>query len=400
MSQLAQFVVDGVRTPCAPQIIHSGTPTTIASGSRYHAFPVAMRLPDGRVLAAWVDYENHYGGSSPAARYAISTNATGTTWGAPQHLHSEAGHLWAPSGIARLGNRLAIMLNRNSPRRGYVIITTNPASWPAPNLAREIDWGQERYPAALTWIDDGTTDGLMLATGYGLTLGIRVAASRDAGITWTPHAQLDHLTGFTECHITQTARGDLLMLARVDSGPLKDTIQALRSTDEGATWTDPVTVIMGASGHPMTTLLSDGRLVVTLRDKLRQQTGGVVVSGGWSLGWSDDHGATWQVTPVLDERMMYGQVTENPTNGSLLLVGSTETASDRAHVWARPIHELLPTVPGMPIPLVRDEGDGHWSTPFPATIGPDGIHEIHGPTLTPIGRTGLHRATWPRERTH
>lgn len=340
---IQQLVIQNQRADCPPAIIHSGTRRLISTGARYNAFPVATTLADGRVLVAYADFEDHYGGANPVARYSIG-NAAGTSWGAPGVMHQAADARWSPSGIARRGNTLVALMRRDRTTAptysGWAVRTTSPTSWPTP--ATQVTWGEPAMvPSHLSWVEDGSSQGLLLATAYWGLTGVKVDGSSDGGVTWHRRSHpMPGNAGWSESTIVQTARGDLLMLVRKDAGVNADTIHALWSSDWGMSWSKPLPVIPRASGMPTMTLLPDGRIVAVIRD--------VGVRRPYephSLAWSSDHGATWNVTPLNDEWMMYGQVVVR-SNRELLMVGASQVRgiSTRSDVWARPIHTLTPTL--------------------------------------------------------
>lgn len=345
------LLVDGVRATCPPAIIASGTATVLPNpGPRYLAFPIATTLADGRVIVAYQDNQNHFGGSGSAGKLVIG-NTSGTSFGAPITLVNEADpdtYWWAPVGIARRGSTVAILQNVNNPRRGFIQTTTNPATWPAP---REISWGQSgtiwTMACHLAWVEaPGHAQGIMLATAYtGASSdprdGVLVAASLDSGATWQRWGKIAETTdGFNEATICRTAAGDLLALIRKGSGFHAGVVHAARSSDHGQTWSAPQPAIWADAGMPTCTLLPDGRLVVTVRDL----AGPAYES--WSLAFSDDDGHTWTVAPVTADWMMYGQVVVL-NSGSLLLVGGSQdrTSSTRSDVWTRPLQLLSPMRP-------------------------------------------------------
>lgn len=339
-----QTVLDGQRIPSAPVIIASGHEARLPNDwNRYFAFPLIARISDGRLVLVWQDNQNHFGGAGSGGRVAIG-NAAGTTFGTSQILVPEPDSdtkWWAPVGIAVRGSRIAVLQTVNQPnRQGWFQSTTNPNSWPAPTVRIQWPIHASAMPCHLAWIEDGSTNGRLLATAYWGSTGVQIMSSTDNGATWSLWSTAaPGNAGWSESTITRTARGDLLMLQRKDAGVNADTIHARWSVNNGQTWSPAVPVIPAASGMPTCTLLPDGRLVATIRD---------LAGPGYqshSLAWSSDHGATWTVTPVASEWMMYGQVVVRQ-DGTPLLAGGSQVrgSSTLAHVWTRAIRELVPVL--------------------------------------------------------
>lgn len=308
-------------------LIESGLGTTIAD-SAYDAFPDAQILQSGRIVVAWSHYDTHYG---PGHTLAAHSDDNGLTWSPPVRLMPDGGDHVGAAGLAHRGNRVIALLTTPGPRTAWVQRSDDGGVTWSPQV--KIEWGivTECFPSDIIWLDNGTPDGLILATGYS-GAGAIVAASTDAGQTWAHQGVIKPYTvtgAATETGICQDTNGDLLGLIRNNA---TRTIEMVRSTDDGATWTTATTVLTNMSGLPRITLMPDGSILATLRqapDNARRNR--------WMMGVSIDNGATWTATPVIPgEYMMYGRYL-NLDDGTALLVGASEhhTPETRSRTWVR-----------------------------------------------------------------
>ena len=314
------------------------------TANRYEAFPVAIpSASGGSILTVYQDNENHYGGTTSVS-YFRQVVRSGLNWvpqGRVRLVPASLTNRWSAIGIVRRGNRVAVLTLRDGPRRGYIQVTQNLASWPTPT---QIDYGNAAttwtFPCHLAWVEDGSANGLMLATAYGGGSGgpegVMISASHDNGATWarwsTPSPKDE---GWSETTICQLLSGELLMMQRKDTGPDMDVLHIRRSTDYGKTWSPPVPVIRQASGMPNMTVLDSGVVIATVRDLAGP------ARESWSLGVSHDQGQTWQKIPVSAEWMMYGSVVQLDDR-SLVLVGSSQRRDSNinASVWAKPLRVI------------------------------------------------------------
>ena len=290
------------------------------------------------IVVAYQDNEDHYGGPT-SAPYIVSAPASSLSFGSRTRLvpSSEAG-IWAPVGLASRGSRYAVLLTATDPRRGFISVSTSLTSW---TTRTEISWGHSGtwiMPCHLAWIEDGSSNGLLLATAYTGTSaatanGVLIAASHDNGATWERWARAGAgNAGWTESTICQLPSGTLLMLQRKDTGVNAATIHARWSSDYGKTWTAAIPVMPRASGMPTPTVLTSGAVVATVRDLAGP------AHESWSLIVSHDGGQIWSKWPVSADWMMYGEIVQR-NDGTLVLVGAHQhrDSTVRADTWARPL---------------------------------------------------------------
>lgn len=313
-------------------------PTTRVSSGRYDAFPRVAKLSDGTILACWSSQTDHYQKGGPSYGLMMHSLDGGASWSKPRRYASTA---QTPTAIAVFGGRAAMLL-RGSGKAWISVSDTPKAGWPAPREITKAQWGTTSWVFAsdLIWVDDGSKDGLLLATCYSGD-GLHVTASADGGVTWKARpqpfpARFASNVGPAEPCLSLTADGRLLMLIRWDRRFIGATVAdgdiwACWSSDMGKSWTAPVMVIPHMTGQPAVTLMPDGSLLATLRDAALD---GSVDS--WVLGESRDHGLSWTTSDISHGRMMYGSVV--PLSGDAgLLVSSDETALTTAIIWTMPL---------------------------------------------------------------
>lgn len=305
--------------------VADGSRRMVADTGRYEAFPDATVLPSGRIVVAWCSYESHYGPGHGKAAYS---DDGGRSWSTPQQLVSGVTHMGAV-GVASLGNRVAVLhMSLDTPSRsGWIQLSSNGGqTFGAPV---EITGWQNTgwvFVSDLLWVDDATADGLMLVTAYGPD-GVTLMASTDAGASWTRRATVIKRSVWqdtTETNMLLLPDGDILMLLRNDTTV---NIEMLRSTDMGVTWSTPTVVFRQVSGLPRMTLMPDGTILATLRDRSSS-------ANWWAMGSTTDEGQTWRYTQIDPGRMMYGRFLAMP-DGTGRLVGATDdrNAYGASRIW-------------------------------------------------------------------
>lgn len=315
--------------------------STIASG-RYEAFPSAVRLDSGRVVAMWSSQVDHYVGD---ATRVVWSDDEGVTWSAPVTMPAVPDGTPGAVALAARGSRLVALLSRGPDIAAFATWSDDGgATWSAPVRVTPTDtW---YFPSGLAWVEDGSASGVLLATTYN-DAGVRVYHSLDRGVTWALRSQMTSApwsSAENETRILQLPEGVLLAASRVD-GPsgtpeVDQRIVMRRSTDYGMSWGSPSTAVRTASGLPTMTRMADGSILMTIR-----RTSADTLPWSWGLALSDDDGWSWRTIPVSDEMMMYGQVVQLGDQESGLLVGADQPRGQTAlaDVWSRrlswnPIH--------------------------------------------------------------
>ena len=367
----------------------------LADSALYEAFPVAATNSAGLTVAAWGRGVDHY--SQSEGRMARMLPGS-TVWTAPV-AH---GGGWRPVSLATSGDRFALLEMESGPYRGRVSTSTDGVTWSEPV---SVTWagGLWAFPCDLCWVDDGTPDGLLLATAYG-GAGTTISASTDAGATWGPWAALplhDFAGGgpgsgsWNEASLVQTVDDRLLMLIRHEPAP-GPRIAQLVSDDQGLTWSLTPQQIPGALSQPNVTRLDDGTLILLYRDKTRNDA--------HSVAQSSDNGATWITTAMGDGWNMYGQFAPRPDGRAVVVAGTQERGNPRnADIeWGWFSHETAVGVSGW-APSVEPAIDLTFAE-IPAGTATLRLERVVDGVVTPVrgasgllvaGTTGTHLDTEP-----
>lgn len=302
----------------------------LIDGSDYAAFPYATRLPDGTIAVLYSDQKSHFTPGTP--RLLISSGGTWAQQPQPDTVTNPpgSGAYTMAAGLASIGSTIYALMRPASTADPVICKQFYGGSWNATTIVR---FATAVIPCSLTAL--GTR---MIAVGYS-GAGIQLSESLDAGEVWSPLATLSAYRmqdGYTEASVTACADGRLLLLIRSEKGPH---LIGLWSTDGGRTWGEPWATLTGALMLPQPTLLSDGSLVMPIRETI---SGDVWAdrSSTWAWAWSTDHGRTWQrYAPGWPGKMMYGKFLEDAP-GRLTLIGSTQPQhkiTTDADLWSRTI---------------------------------------------------------------
>ena len=256
------------------------TEVTYSNDASYQEFAAISTIGD----RMWMVGTNAtLGGSTPRECWTAYSDDSGVTWQSPNPALVRPGHATKTYNIPRPGSHFTTCVNTG------IYEADNG------DLVDVIYWNdtaQTRYIAGM----------------------IR---STDNGVTWTVSATIADM-GSLGTQLQFEEPGCLrfpntathLCLLRVDNGPnpsIADPntgdIMMTRSTDDGATWSAPVTVFQGR-GTPAILRLDDGTLIATTRS--RGQTSGSVTTGFRGvMYYSQDSGTTWS----------YGGEFQNPIDG-------------------------------------------------------------------------------------
>lgn len=157
-----------------------------------------------------------------------------------------------------------------------------------------------------------------IGSGIGMDTDILVARSTDNGMTWTDPAPLNNNagtdTGFDgDPHIVTDGHGNWLAVwvsaePNIGGGIGMDgDIVAARSTDNGATWTDPAPVNSTAAGDTggdfdaRVATDGQGNVVVVWTSQEPNISGGIGMDEDILVARSTDNGATWTDAAVLND---------------------------------------------------------------------------------------------------
>ena len=296
----------------------------------YNAFVSAAVDGNGRAMIGYGKYDDHFGGGTGLT---IRTRAAGQSgWTAATNIpRPDPGSTsYGTTGITSLpGNSFGVMIHHSAPYRMYFTKTTNGTSWSAPVLIAE------RYGSSVKWFDDGSANGVLLATSYWGD-GITVYASTDMGVSWSIRSLIPQMSGtgnpLNESSIVQIEGDNLLMIIRYspDSETTNKFMMA-RSVDMGATWSAPVEIANEISGQPRLTRLPNGDIVTTCRNM-----SAYTQRKGWGVLTSKDNGVTWVADyGFRDGMQVYGEIGVD-NRGGVTLYGATQVHANRSDVWETP----------------------------------------------------------------
>ena len=288
------------RTNNAPQVIahsvvYQHPSTDPYARDNFHGFnhaPSIVSLPDGRLLAAW--FSGPFEASVDQDIFAAISADDGRTWGKAFVLQdfphtSDFDPAFIADGKRTLFFFSAGRENRYPPLRNEKE-TVGVASFKT--YMRASDDSGRTWSAA-TPIGDRMycrSNGIRLSSGelllpmYQIPSRASVLKSTDNGQTWRQFGSITTTAGAGEPSLVELSSGAVLMVLRTSDGFLWET----RSTDKGETWSTPVrTDIHAAETSHNVFRLRDGRIVLTLNESAPNVRTPLV------MRVSRDDGATW-----------------------------------------------------------------------------------------------------------
>ncbi|MDO5501525.1 MAG: sialidase family protein, partial [Propionibacteriaceae bacterium] len=326
--------------------VRDGAERVLADTDKYLTFPGVTRLASGRLVAMWSAQDDHY---TMDVAHVVHSDDEGKTWSEPVVPVDHATYARGAVAVASLGNRAALLLLHNDPpgRRGWVYVSSDPGSWSGVT-ARQVDYGQGAgqwvFPAGLTWIADGSSNGLMIATAYG-SQGCALVRSTDAGVSWSAPSIVapPFEDGYSEPWVTHLGGDEMLLFVRYEKAGAVPGIFSARSTDKGLTWSPLRRVLSRVASLPSATMLPNGVLVMPVRDMTEDDS-----PQSFSLAESRDRGQSWTMRPFSDDWMMYGQVVPLADGERALLIGAHQdrTSSTNADVFVQDLRWPVKMTPG------------------------------------------------------
>lgn len=267
-----------------------------------------VQLADGRLLLAWSDfYAGEMPDHAPACISAMISKDLGRTWGKKFTLQENVGlqNVMSAS-LLRLasGDLLFFYLRKNADDDLQVFVrrsTDEAESWDEPlmvssgsgyfvmNNARVVQLSSGRLLAPCAW-----NPGTWRETGAGrVAVGV-VYYSDDDGRTWQASASRVKLGGMgcQEPGVVELGDGRVLMIIRNSLG----TIHKSYSPDGGETWSEPVSMGIGAPVAPstITKIASTGDLLLIWNDCFRDGPDAEAVRRPLTAAISRDDGETWE----------------------------------------------------------------------------------------------------------
>ena len=272
---------------------------TIIADGNYNAFPGVARLPDGRLVAVWWAGTAH---ATPGGVWKYSVSADqGRTWSSATTIDTSSAPIGALD-VEVLALRNGTLLLTGTEYFGSTSTYRTVTKAGIVDNNGVITWSADRVVSGSTFTSSvGITatgkalelpDGGILLPIYGKNTGdaymsVAVLRSTDGGVTWGSQvtiASTPSTKDYTEAGIARFPNGRLVAIMRHDQD-LRGYDES-HSTDNGATWSAPTTVInLGAQpGKPALAVLGSGSLFMFTR-----------IGGGNNTAYatSYDYGVTW-----------------------------------------------------------------------------------------------------------
>ena len=253
--------------------------TNAASDSGVDYAPEVTTDGGGNWLAVWYSRENLGGIGTDADILVARSTDNGASWSAPAALNSNAGSDsgwdWDPQVTTDDGgNWVAIWTSTENlfdENLGGTIgedidilvsrSTDNGATWTAPaalNTNAATDWGSDWLPQVTTdgagnWLTVWYSSEPWVGSGIGTDYDILMSRSTDNGATWTDPAALntnattDYPTNDSLPQVTTDGGGNWLAVWQSMSLGMDRDILVSRSTDNGTTWIAPAALNTNAA---------------------------------------------------------------------------------------------------------------------------------------------------------
>lgn len=229
----------------------TGVSSEITDDSSYNAFPGLSFLPNGNLIAIYTGHATQHVVTFPEGNlyYKISTN-NGSTWGSEISLSQ-----------TRLGSGDPEITLLSS---GKLIVSFTVDSWNSSIVHTNVIIGTPAQDNTITW---GSP--------------IEITSTFDSG------------TSYTASKVIELSNGNLILpITGYYSGSSAINAEIVSSTDQGATWGNPVMIGVGTFNEANGVQLSTGRIIMLVR-----QESTTLANSGYARVYSDDNGLTWS-SPV------------------------------------------------------------------------------------------------------
>lgn len=304
----------------------AGSIATVTDDTKYNAWPVICRLPNGDLLIAYTKGDSHHADNTGKAVCKKSTN-DGSTWGSEVTIYDDAS-LWTSVfgiSVTPTGRVIATLWkddwNVASTGVSFVVYSDDAgATWSSP-IALTTTFVQEEFAAGPA-IVTGNGDLLMTVegtvSGTALNRSCHTLRSTNDGLTWgsevTVRNYVTDTRPYYESKLIRLRDGTLRCLHRTSSGTGTHYIST--STDDGLTWGAPASIFIGYGAPSVCRLRGDGLVAVT-----RQNSDAAAVAFT-----SVDGGLNWSSVIVIDAtmtQMEYGAPIEKLDGTVLVVYGSS-----------------------------------------------------------------------------
>lgn len=349
--------------------------STIPATTKHNAFPSAVRLTDGRLLAVFRGAAHHRAHTSTGSLYRSYSSNNGLTWTVPvktplkridgladsRRNHSDPGLMIPTYGPFKGKIIMTYFENFGDHAESRVVVSQDATgeTWGVPrNVNIDPRWTSTLVSSPVTQIGSRT----FILGGYGRvvraqptppSVSTRVFSIPDRGPLHYGHSARLAIAGgsgtkslmFTEPNIISLGRGRLLALTRTNRfGHTALHIRKSYSYDSGRTWTRHQYAYTG-EGAPHMVRLRSGAILVTGRHwagPQRSQSPG----RHWSVyRISTDNGLTWSRERAYGQSpakwMTYAAPVEYAP-GKVLLITSLENTEEDAKIKVFRASNLLP----------------------------------------------------------
>lgn len=289
-------------------------PVAVSDASRNAAVPQVVATDDGMFIAVW----RRFNGTANIIQSAVSSNG-GVTWSEPANLSYDAGGVTSqdPQVVTDGSAVTAIWTHFDGAdaRVQSAFSADGGVTWGGP-ITLPGGEGENAYKSQLT------TDGDTLTAVWHATTAsaarVRSASSTDNGATWGDPVtlSLDGQYGYNAQVVTTGTTITAVWYSNVSS---IDRIQTASSSDGGATWTDAVPLSYGETSARGAQLVTDGSIITIVWHTYSGSDDRVQST------FSTDGAATWSAAVTLSTA---GQ---NAYDAQLATDGNTVTALWRAY---------------------------------------------------------------------
>ena len=277
-----------VRTAAVVKTLAATRPSAAHVLYSHSAFPSAARLANGSLLVVYREGPNHY-----TARDGFILSRTsadlGKTWSAQATVIPAAlGIDYRDPSISTSTDGSTLYLtyfkgtaSLSAAGSFFRSSTDGGATW-----TREVRIDPHLASSAITAPAVQLADGSLVTVHYSKRAGesrdsVWMSRSRDHGATWTTTLLINGESAgrdYQEPYLVRQG-ADLFLTFRWGHN---DSIGSVFSSDSGATWSTPTAAFPG-TGRPSSVWLSDGTIVVYVRDS----------AGEFDIRVTGDRGATW-----------------------------------------------------------------------------------------------------------
>lgn len=311
------------------------TNSVIFQDSRFCRFPGISRLPNGNLVVVYHCEVDDYGEGYDGGLYQKVSTDQGSSWSSETTIYSP------PDGTGAIGSEISLLSNgtlittweNHGPGNTYVLMmmkgtagASNTISWGTPaqvscSPGNSFSNGECYVSAKVLELANGTLMLPIYGTDNSNIHNAAVLTSTDGGMTWGNQATIAAGTSvhsYSEPNLVQLADGTIVAILRDDNEENGQTPVAYAraySTDNGATWSSPSTVISSQHpGTPAVVLLGSGGLFLVTRGPWAGQT-------GYATSW--DGGISWTSFAYVPGYATWGDVYDSVT----MLSGGTVAAA-------------------------------------------------------------------------